>query len=204
MRRFLYIYAGMIVVAAVLARVFGCPPLFRLPPSAGLLWGSLAVAVLLALAVVEAGKRLEHVPWYRKMAEYLRLVLTSPELLGPSLDGEKAFVVAVYSSVGEEALFRGFVQPLIMLKLEAAMGAPGFAPAALAIVITSLIFGVLHFPMVKELRPWTVFALVAGVLFGGLAAWSQSLVAPVVAHLLINWLNLRRLAALQPAAPTSR
>lgn len=199
MRRFLYIYAGMIVVAAVLARVFGCPPLFRLPPTAGLLWGSLAVAVVLALAVVEAGKRLEHVPWYRKMAEYLRLVLTSPELLGPSLDGEKALVVAVYSSFGEEALFRGFVQPLIMQKIAAAMGAPGLVPAALAIVITSLIFGLLHFPMVKELRPWTVFALVAGLLFGALAAWSQSLLPPVVAHLLINWLNLRRLAALRPA-----
>jgi membrane protease YdiL (CAAX protease family) len=199
MRRFLYIYAGMIVVAAVLARLGGCPPLFRLPPTAGLLWGSLAVAVVLALAVVEAGKRLEDVPWYRKMAEYLRLVLTSPELLGPSLDGEKAFVVAVYSSVGEEALFRGFVQPFIMQKIAAGMGAPGFVPAALAIVITSLIFGIMHFPMVKELRPWTVFALVAGVLFGALAAWSESLLPPVVAHLLINWLNLRRLAALRPS-----
>jgi len=204
MRRFLFIYAGMIVVAAVLARAFGCPPLFRLPPTSDLLWASLAAAVVLALTVVEAGKRLEHVPWYRKMAEYLRLVLTSPELLGPKLDGEKAFVVAVYSSFGEEALFRGFVQPLIMQKLAAAMGADGFVPAALAIVITSLVFGLLHFPMVKELRPWTVFALVAGLLFGGLAAWSQSLLAPVVAHLLINWLNLRRLATLQPSPPTIR
>lgn len=198
MSRFLYIYAGMIVVAAVLAHWTDCPSLFRLPPTPGLLWGSIVAAVALALGVVEAGKRLEGVTWYRRMAAYLRQVLTSPELLGPSLDGEKALVVAVYSSVGEEALFRGWLQPFLIDRLAGDPVDPGLIAVSGGIVATSLIFGVLHFPMVKELRPWTAFAVIAGLLFGALAAWSGSLAAPVIAHLLINWLNLRRLAALRP------
>jgi membrane protease YdiL (CAAX protease family) len=199
MARFLYIYAGMIVLAAVLARLFECPSLFRLPATPALLVGSLALATMIALTVVEAGKLLEQVPWYRKMAELLRQILTAPELLGPTLDPQKALVIAAYSSIGEEALFRGFVQPLFIQKIAIGMDETGVLPATLGIVAGSLVFGVLHFPMVKELRPWTIFAIVAGLVFGGLAAWSESLLAPVVAHFLINWLNLRRLATLKPA-----
>lgn len=199
MSRFLYIYAGMIVVAAALANWTDCPSLFRLPDTTTRLVASTVAAVALALAVVEAGKLLERVPWYRRMAEYLRQILTSPELLGRSLDGEKAFVVAVYSSVGEEALFRGWLQPFLIARIADDPLAPGLLAIAGGIVATSLIFGVLHFPMVEELRPWTAFAVIAGVLFGALAAWSGSLLAPILAHLLINWLNLRRLAALRPS-----
>lgn len=199
MSRFLFIYAGMIVVAAALADWTDCPSLFTLPDTTSRLVASAVVAVALALGVVEAGKLLEHVPWYRRMAEYLRQVLTSPELLGPSLDGEKAFVVAVYSSVGEEALFRGWLQPFLVARIADDPLSPSPLAVVGGIVATSLIFGALHFPMVKELRPWTAFAILAGVIFGALAAWSGSLVAPILAHLLINWLNLRRLAALRPS-----
>ncbi|MBX3465425.1 MAG: CPBP family intramembrane metalloprotease [Planctomycetes bacterium] len=198
MRRFLFIYAGMLVVAAVLVRVSGAPSLFRAPETPALLWGPLAAAVALALAVVEAGKRLEGVDWYRRMAEYLRQVLTSPDLLGPRLDQEKALVVAVYSSIAEEALFRGWLQPVLIAALAGRLG-EGLAATAAGIVAASLLFGLLHVPMVPELRPWTAFAIVAGLLFGALAAWSGSLLAPIAAHFLINWLNLRRLAALRPA-----
>lgn len=200
MARFLYLYAGMVVIAAGLAAWLGCPSLFRLPPTTPLLVGSLALATLLALTVVHAGRLLEAVPWYRDMAGFLRKLLTSPDLLGPTLDPQKALVIAFYSSVGEEALFRGFVQPLFIQKLELGMDETGLLPTTLGIVAGSLVFGALHFPMVKELRPWTAFAIVAGLVFGALAAWSQSLLAPVLAHFLINWLNLRRLATMRPAS----
>ena len=64
-------------------------------------------------------------------------------------------------------------------------------------------FGLLHFPVVKELVPWTLFAVIAGFAFGALAAWSGSLLAPVLSHLLINWLNLKRLTELQFDPPPS-
>ena len=52
-------------------------------------------------------------------------------------------------------------------------------------------------PLVRELRPWTVFAALLGLLFGVLAYWSESLLGPAIAHLLINWLNLHRLGSLE-------
>jgi membrane protease YdiL (CAAX protease family) len=129
------------------------------------------------------------------MATFLKRMLTAPDLLGPSLDGQKALVIAVYSSVGEEALFRGVVQPYLIRELGEVMG-PGLPAVVLGVVLASFVFGILHYPVVEELRPWTVFAVIAGLVFGGLAAWSGSLAAPVLAHLLINWLNLKRLAEL--------
>lgn len=195
MARFLFLYAAMTVAASILGRLTGCPSLFSLPEQPSTLALSLALAVVLALVVVGGGRALEGVPWYREMARFLKRLLTNPDLLGPRLDGEKAFVVAVYSSVGEEALFRGFVQPWIILHLQDWLG-PGLAASALGVLLASLVFGALHPPLARELIPWTAFALVAGVLFGGLAAWSGSLLAPIVAHLLINWLNIRRLMQL--------
>lgn len=195
MSRFLYIYAGMVLVAALLATFTGCPSLFTLPATTELLVASLVVATVLSLGVVHGGKLLERLEWYRSMATFLKRMMTDPDLLGPTLDSQKAFVIAVYSSVGEEALFRGFLQPWLIRKIGEATDAPGTVPVVvLGVVAASLVFGAMHFPVVKELRPWTVFAIVAGLIFGGLAAWSGSLAAPVLAHLLINWLNLKRLA----------
>lgn len=198
MNLFLIIYAGMVVVAALLATLTGCPSLFRLPePGRG--WSSVIAAVALALGVVQLGVLLEGVPWYRRMADKLREIIINTELLGRPFDAHKAFVVAVYSSIGEEALFRGFVQPFMILELTPLFDGQ-VAPTILGILGTGVVFGLLHFPRFPELRPWTVFAVVVGLLFGALAAWSGSLLAPVVAHLVINWLNLRRLAELRPAA----
>lgn len=195
MQRFLYLYAGMTVVAALLAALAGCPSLFELPQSNQLLVESLVVAFLVAMGVVHGGKLLERYAWYMAMAAFLKRMLTAPDLLGPELNSQKAFVIAVYSSVGEEALFRGFVQPGLIGLIEDALGEPSTILATvLGVIGASLVFGALHFPVVKALRPWTVFAVVAGLVFGTLAAWSGSLLAPVLAHLLINWLNLKRLA----------
>lgn len=186
----------MVVVAALLAAWTGCPSLFRVPPDALRLWGSLAAAALVATIIVGGGRALEGVAWYRAMAAFLKRLLTSEEMLGPHLDAQRALVLAVYSSVGEEALFRGFVQPWLIQHAEAGLGVGPLPAAVLGVLGASLVFGLLHFPVVRELIPWTIFAVVVGAVFGALAAWSASLLAPVLAHLLINWLNLERLAKL--------
>ena len=79
------------------------------------------------------------------------------------------------SGVAEEAFFRGALQP------------------ALGWLLASLIFGLVHFAPRRELLPWTGFALGAGMLLGGLFEWTGNLVAPIVAHVVINAVNLRRL-----------
>jgi len=84
-------------------------------------------------------------------------------------------VLAVTSAVGEELLFRGALQPLI-----------GFWP-------TAILFGLLHGGGAPRLFAWTIFAFLSGLLLGGLAEWTGSLMAPILCHLTINFWNLQSL-----------
>lgn len=92
--------------------------------------------------------------------------------LGPS----SWVVVATSSAVGEELLFRGVLQPMWGL------------------VAASLLFALAHVPFERALWPWPVFAFVAGLVFGGLYALTGAVLAGVVAHALVNGLNLRWIA----------
>jgi hypothetical protein len=96
------------------------------------------------------------------------------ELLGER-SVRDCMVLAVASGVAEEAFFRGVLQPAL-----------GWLPA-------SLIFGLVHFAPKRDLLPWTGFALGAGLVLGGLFEFTGNLVAPIVAHVGINAVNLRRL-----------
>ena len=78
--------------------------------------------------------------------------------------------------MAEEAFFRGALQP-----------AAGW-------LLASLIFGAVHFVPRREFLPWTGFAILAGLLFGALFEATGNLVAPVVAHMLVNAVNLRWLS----------
>jgi membrane protease YdiL (CAAX protease family) len=94
-----------------------------------------------------------------------------------ALGGDDAVVLAVLSGISEELFFRGGVQ-----------GSWGFVAA-------TLLFALLHSGPGRMFGLWTAFALVAGALFGGLMLWRGNLLAPVVAHVLVNAVNLRRLGA---------
>ena len=83
-----------------------------------------------------------------------------------------ALLLAFASGLAEEMLFRGAVQP------------------HWGLVATSLLFGAIHFVPRREMLPWTVFAVAAGFLLGWLYQLTGSLTAPVVAHIVINGLNL--------------
>ena len=97
------------------------------------------------------------------------------EVLGPITVSE-AIALAVLSAIAEEFFFRGAVQD-----------AWGFLPAA-------ALFALLHLGPGRELRLWTLFAALAGLVLGGLVVWRQSLLAPTVAHALVNGIGLSRLA----------
>ena len=101
-------------------------------------------------------------------------------LLGP-LGRDEAWSLAFLSGGAEELFFRGAVQ-----------GSWGFLWA-------TLLFAILHSGPGKVFGLWTLFAALAGALFGGLMLWTGNLLAPVVAHVLVNAVNLRRLGAEQEA-----
>ena len=112
-------------------------------------------------------------------------------LLG-SLDTAQAIGLALLSGFAEELFFRGAVQDTW-----------GFW-------IASALFAALHTGRDRGMWIWTAFALVAGLLFGGLVLLSGNLLAAMVAHVLVNAINLRRLArsgarprAVERTLPTS-
>ena len=94
------------------------------------------------------------------------------DLLGP-LAANEILILALASSIGEELLFRGALQPWLGVWLQA------------------LVFALLHVGPGKRFLPWTASAFVLGVAFGWLAEWTGNLGAPIAAHFAINFLNLR-------------
>lgn len=86
-----------------------------------------------------------------------------------------AVAVALVSGVAEEALIRALLQPIL-----------GLVPAA-------AVFAVLHVVPDRRLWFWPLFALVAGILLGGLFA-GYGYPAAATAHVLINLVALVRLA----------
>jgi uncharacterized protein len=111
--------------------------------------------------------------WASRLEEELRSVV------GP-LRRREVLGLALLSGLGEETLFRGVLQPTLGLALTAAL------------------FGVLHIGPNVRFLPWSLMAFVAGLAFGGLALWTGSLLAPILAHATINFLNLHYLGWVEP------
>jgi membrane protease YdiL (CAAX protease family) len=100
------------------------------------------------------------------------LAIELARVLG-ALRSPQIVVLALASGLGEELFFRGALQPSVGL------------------VVASLLFGLAHLLPSWPLVLWSLFAALAGLLFGLLYEATGNLVAPVVAHVLVNALNLR-------------
>lgn len=112
----------------------------------------------------------------RRFEEKLRDVLGS-------IDVSQAVGLALLSGFAEELFFRGAVQQ-----------AWGFW-------IASALFAGLHTGRERGLWVWTVFAAAAGLLFGGLVLYTGNLLAPMIAHVVVNAINLGRLVRRREATP---
>jgi len=97
------------------------------------------------------------------------------QALGP-LSNSEALALALLSGFAEELFFRGALQGTVGL------------------VGATILFGLLHSGPGRELRLWTLFALLAGGVLGLLMQWRGNLLGPVAGHFLVNAVNLRRLA----------
>jgi len=95
----------------------------------------------------------------------------------------RILVVAAFSSLGEELLFRGLLQPWI-----------GF-------IAGGLVFGMVHQVPGPSRWVWVTWATVVGTAFGAIFALTGSLVGPLLAHALVNAVNLAYLRDYDPSAP---
>jgi membrane protease YdiL (CAAX protease family) len=177
------LYGGLTVVALLFGLYSGRLDLYHHPdgpiwlegvPGDWRLWLSPAIGLLLGLLVVglsrAAVKRFE---WARTLHQEFQVVLLP-------LSDREILVMALASSIGEEALFRGAMVPTFGLW------------------ISTLLFAALHVAPTRRLfvrmLPWTASALVIGLALGGLYEATGDLGAPIAAHFVINYLNLRYIA----------
>ena len=106
-------------------------------------------------------------------------------LLGP-LTSREILVLALASSIGEELLFRGALQPWL-----------GIWPQA-------IMFALLHIGPRRGFLPWTLSAFALGIAFGYMFEWTGDLGGPIVAHFTINYLNLHYIVRTDVTAFTRR
>ena len=139
---------------------------------------NVAIGALLATGVLAGGAALRGTfRWARQLDEEFRF------LLAP-LDVRSAVVLAIASGIAEETFFRGIMQP------------------AFGLWVTSVVFGLLHYPMNRQLIPWTIIAVAMGFIFGIVYKSTGSLLAVVLAHALINFFELLAIARdSEPHAP---
>lgn len=149
----------MVVAAALWNGLRGRElPLLGDSPLLGAALGAGAAVLTFSLGI--AAYRL--IPAMRRIAEELAPGVVDEARL------RDLMLVSLFSGVGEEALFRGAVQP------------------EFGLVVAALLFGVLHVGPDRRYLLWTFWALLAGFLFGWLFLVTGGLLAPILAHTLHN------------------
>lgn len=178
MRTAALFYAVLFVLAVAWAGMTrpGVHLLLGSPVERSLPWWGAGLLACLALIVVTVILESRSAGLRRIGAEMAQVVapITWPRALG----------LALFSGVAEEALFRGPLQYALI----ASLGGPaGYA-------VTSLAFALLHGGVKPRYLPWSTFALLAGLVFGLLAGAYESPWPAALAHVVVNAVNLRRLA----------
>jgi membrane protease YdiL (CAAX protease family) len=162
-------YGLLLAIAILWAWLRGDRPIFGLPDPMEPCWSALIGTAAGLLVAVLSQLSVSRFAWARRLEEEFA------RILGPLTMFEVA-LLALLSGVAEEAFFRGAMQP------------------SLGLVITSLIFGLLHVGPSKTYLPWTAMALGMGFALGALYLWTGTLIAPILCHFLINTINLRRIS----------
>ncbi len=106
-----------------------------------------------------------------------RMTKSLAELIGP-VRWSHAVLLAVLSGLAEEILFRGALWP------------------HLGLVGTTLLFGLVHVLPRRSMWVYPLFATLAGLLFGLLREGTQSIWPCVLAHVVVNALNLAWIGSL--------
>jgi len=111
--------------------------------------------------------------WRLEPARELESIML--RLLG-RVSREEMVALALISAIAEEVAFRGALQHAI-----------GWLGAA-------ALFALLHAGPRRPFLLWSAFALVGGLAFGWIVVVRQALLGPIVGHLVVNLVQLHRLA----------
>ncbi|MEA5574885.1 CPBP family intramembrane glutamic endopeptidase [Anabaena sp. UHCC 0451] len=153
-------------IAAKLWLRFGNFPLFKLYWYPQDLFLGVGLGIIIT---VFSGLAYRFSPRYRKSADYYLELVLKPLVL-PDL-----IWLGLLPGLSEELLFRGVMLP--------ALGADH-----VAVLVTSLCFGVLHLSGAEQ-WPYVIWATIIGIILGYSALLSGNLLVPIIAHILTNWLS---------------
>lgn len=175
-----YAMLALIATAIALALRDGLPwvypdPWFPAPLVVSITLSAALGLALATLAIAMTRVTVTRFEWARRLHEELRPVardFSVPQIL----------LVAGLSSLGEELLFRGLLTPWI-----------GVIPAA-------ILFGLAHQMKGPSRWVWIGWATVVGLGLGAIFALTGSLVGPLIAHAVVNAVNLAYLRDHDPGA----
>lgn len=161
------VFYGALMVAAILWRFlagragpFTVHPLRQhFPLELAIVAGTVVLHILLDLY----GPRISRT--------FARLFERLQSLLG-NISPAEAVALAALSAFGEEAFFRGTLQPAL-----------GFWPAA-------LLFALSHFPAGRDLVLWPVYAFAMGLILGYLVILAGDIWSAVALHFFVNLFSL--------------
>jgi len=164
-------FYGLMLAAAI---VWGwlrelSPHWWQIDGNAELAMAVVAGCALGGLGVALSSLLARSVPGIKELSERVSMVLAGHS-------GRDAILLALFSSVAEEALFRGCVQTEF-----------GFWPA-------TFLFAIVHIGTERVWLWWTASAFVAGIGLGLLYDHQGGLLAPILMHFVINAINIHLLA----------
>lgn len=108
-----------------------------------------------------------------------KITVQAREFVIQFLDGVGIFgfmLIALLAGVGEEALFRGFLQTLVAQ----------YSSQWIGLIVASVLFGIAH----AVSRAYAVTAAIIGAYLGLLFLYTGSIVAPIVCHAVYDFLAL--------------
>lgn len=180
----LALYGSLALAAILISAARGDVDIYRIEGISTPLFMALSplIGLALGLVVVFMSRLAVHrFDWARRLHNDFRQILGK-------LSYKEILVLALASSIGEELLFRGALQPIVGVWAQA------------------IVFALLHIGPGLRFLPWTASALVIGLLFGFIFQLTGDLGGPIVAHFAINYMNLHFIARFQVPEPgqTSR
>jgi membrane protease YdiL (CAAX protease family) len=166
---------GLVLMALVLAWLFDINLRDQLPADGTQLWGAIArgiVATMPMLVMFWVLVRSQRPEW-RKLREQVEWLLGE---LFPTSSIAQFALVALLAGVGEELLFRGVAQRLLV----------DWTSLPIGLLAGSLLFGFAH----ALSRLYFVLATLIGLYLGVLTVYYNDLGAPITAHALYDFLAL--------------
>jgi len=165
-----YALLACLATALALALRDGAPwvhptPWLSLSPMVGTLTSALLGILLATILVLTTRLAVARFAWARRLHGELRPA-------AKDLSVGQIFLLAGLSSLGEEALFRGLLTPVI------------------GVVGSAVVFGLLHQIRGPSRWVWTGWATAVGLCLGAIFAATGSLVGPLLAHTIVNAVNL--------------